>query len=90
MCIYNVLINHALFTVGDYNTEEVRAIAKVQLAIGKRELRMLGSYSMEKAYYSVKALGASIELLVWATDVKGGRNLLYTRGPITKTICRYM
>lgn len=59
-----------------YPREEVLAIAKVQLAVGKRELRLLGSFSVDKAYYCVKALGASIELLVWATDDQGGRSLL--------------
>lgn len=45
--------------------------------IGKRDLRSLGSFSPDKAYYSVMALGASVELLVWATDVQGGTIVLY-------------
>lgn len=59
--------------LGDYPREEVLAIAKAHLVMGKKDLRLLGSFSLDKAYYCVMALGASLELLVWTTDVQGGR-----------------
>eukprot|EP00731_Ephydatia_muelleri_P032330 Em0023g837a len=71
----NIVKHSAKSDIQHYPREEILAIAKAHLVIGKRDLRSLGSFSPDKAYYSVMALGASVELLVWATDVQGGEDV---------------